>query len=110
MASSLERLLDNRSRRSSSRVQTSSMVGVATSDPGEGWLGEAASLGVFVSGDPPFEAWTALGAGGVWTATNLPSSARADCAWVPSARDRSIHATWASFSMLARQPATSARL
>jgi hypothetical protein len=68
MASSLERLLDNRSRRSSSPPQTSSMVGVATSGPGEGWLGEAASLGVFISG----EVRTASGVGGAANVSSFP--------------------------------------
>ena len=84
MASALKRLFDSRSRRSSSRLQTSSVVGMATSDPGEGWLGDGASLGVFVSGDPLPEAWTSLGAGAVWDPTSLSSSARADCACGPS--------------------------
>jgi phage/plasmid-associated DNA primase len=51
MASSLERLSDNSSRWSWSRLQTSSVVRVATSESGEGWLGEAASLEAFVSND-----------------------------------------------------------
>jgi|SRR5580704_9914230 hypothetical protein len=81
MASSLVGLLDNRSRRSSSRLQISSE---ATSDRGEGWSDEVSSLGVFMSDNPPSEAWAATGAGGFSIGTSLSSSARADCAWGPA--------------------------
>jgi hypothetical protein len=49
---------------------------VATSDGWEGRPGEATSLGVFVSDDPPFEAWAVAGVGGFSTGASSDDLAR----------------------------------